>query len=96
MFLGRVVGEGEPLWLEDDRAWAMALLEVEADTCSGCGNPLSETTAFIFDAKGRKVPAHTYAASRFVCAACDVIAIKQEGANVSRPRSSLWRARRID
>lgn len=38
-------GPGEPLWLDDDRAWAMALLLVEEETCRGCGNPLSESTS---------------------------------------------------
>lgn len=44
MFLGRVVGPGEPLWLEEDRAWALALAQVEAEQCPGCGQPLAETT----------------------------------------------------
>ncbi|MGW4803007.1 hypothetical protein [Kitasatospora sp. NPDC004272] len=35
---------GEPLWTDEDRAWAMALLEVEAETCKGCGQPLAEST----------------------------------------------------
>lgn len=45
MFLGRVVAPGEPLWTEEDRAWALALAEVEADTCPDCGQPWSEATA---------------------------------------------------
>lgn len=45
MFLGRVPARGEPLWTEDDRQWAIALLTYEADTCSGCGQPRSEATA---------------------------------------------------
>lgn len=45
MFLGRPVpGPGESLWTDDDRAWALALLQVEAETCAGCGQPLGETT----------------------------------------------------
>lgn len=44
MFLGRVPTAGEPVWTEEDRQWAIALLTVEADTCSGCGQPRSETT----------------------------------------------------
>jgi hypothetical protein len=35
---------GEPLWTDDDRAWALALLEVEAEVCRGCGQPLAEST----------------------------------------------------
>ncbi|MFE6866007.1 hypothetical protein ACFVFS_05585 [Kitasatospora sp. NPDC057692] len=34
---------GEPLWTDEDRAWALALLAVEAETCSGCGHPLADT-----------------------------------------------------
>lgn len=44
MFLGRVVADGEPLWLPEDRYWAHALLEVEADACPECGQPWSEAT----------------------------------------------------
>lgn len=36
---------GEPLWLDEDRAWALALAEVERDACPGCGHPWSETSA---------------------------------------------------
>lgn len=44
VFLGRVVGAGEPLWLPEDRWWALALAQVEAGTCRDCGHPLAETT----------------------------------------------------
>jgi hypothetical protein len=30
-------------WPDDDQAWAIALLEYEADLCSGCGQPRSES-----------------------------------------------------
>lgn len=39
VFMGRVVEQGEPLWLEEDRAWALALLEVEGNACPDCGQP---------------------------------------------------------
>ena len=45
VFLGRVVAPGEPLWLREDRAWALALLEVEADACPECRQPWGEATA---------------------------------------------------
>lgn len=45
VFLGAVPVPGEPLWTAEDRAWAMALLEYEADLCSGCGQPRSESMA---------------------------------------------------
>jgi hypothetical protein len=44
VFLGRVVADGEPLWLPEDRDWALALAAVEADTCPECGQPWSEAT----------------------------------------------------
>jgi len=43
VFLGRVPVPGEPLWTDEDRGWAIALLEYEADICSGCGQPRSES-----------------------------------------------------
>ena len=43
MFLGRVVEQGEPLWLPDDRGWAIALHRVEADIHHECGRPWSES-----------------------------------------------------
>lgn len=44
IFLGRVQAAGEPLWTDDDRQWALALLEYEADLCPGCGRSRTETT----------------------------------------------------
>ena len=44
VFLGRVVADGAPLWLEEDRAWALALAQVEADACPECGQPWAEAT----------------------------------------------------
>jgi hypothetical protein len=35
---------GEPLWHDDDRAWALALALEEANDCPSCGWPLDETT----------------------------------------------------
>ena len=45
MFLGRVVEPGEPLWLDEDRDYALALHFLDAETCSGCGQSRSESTA---------------------------------------------------
>lgn len=36
-------GPGEPLWLDDDRDAAVALLEEEANTCEGCGHPKTQS-----------------------------------------------------
>lgn len=35
--------EVEPEWDDVERAWAVMLIDVEADSCTGCGQPLSET-----------------------------------------------------
>ncbi|WNI16906.1 hypothetical protein [Actinacidiphila sp. ITFR-21] len=55
VFMGRVVQPGEPLWLPDDRAWALALAQVEADRCPDCGTEWGDATApeneFEFDAE---------------------------------------------
>lgn len=46
IFLGRAVpAAGEPLWLPEDRWWALALAEVEGGTCRDCGHPLVESTS---------------------------------------------------
>jgi hypothetical protein len=71
VFLGRVVRAGDPLWLEDDRAWAMALLEVDSDLHRPCGHPLSETTAVD---PATKLPVHTYEVDLpDLCGACAVL-----------------------
>lgn len=44
VFMGRVVQQGEALWLPEDRAWALALLEVEANSCPDCGQPWDAAT----------------------------------------------------
>lgn len=62
MFLGRAVAPGEALWTEEDRAWALALAEVEADTCPDCGQPWSEAT----DPKNE----FEYRAELVLCHAC--------------------------
>lgn len=55
ILLGRSVpGPGEPLWLAEDRWWALALLEAEAGTCRDCGQPTAESMCvdneFAYDA----------------------------------------------
>lgn len=43
IFLGRPWPEpGEPLWTDEDRAWAIALIFEESEVCPGCGQPISE------------------------------------------------------
>lgn len=69
VFLGRPMpGPGEPLWLPEDRWWALALAEVEAGTCRDCGHPLHESTdadnEFAYDAALSKCHACVAAATR--------------------------------
>jgi hypothetical protein len=66
VFLGRVVGEGEPQWLDEDRYWAEALAEVEADSCPDCGQPWGEATA--------KENEEAYKAHLVKCHACSISA----------------------
>ena len=61
MFLGRVVGEGEPLWLDEDRDYALALHFLEQETCGGCGQPRSESTAIENDGAYRAEPVRCHA-----------------------------------
>lgn len=82
----------EPRWLEEDALLARAFLQFEADKCSGCGHPLSETTA-----RANKEAVHEYAASYVRCGACDVRVREQDdhspkGAKgqLPRPEAVLW------
>lgn len=61
-----MVAPGEPLFTEEDRAWAEALKEIEADTCPGCGEQWSESSD----------PANEfeYTASLVICHACGIAA----------------------
>ena len=43
VFLGRVVGQGEPLWTRDDAQAVLEYLREKALLCSGCGLPRDET-----------------------------------------------------
>lgn len=45
IFLGRPLPQpGEPLWTDEDRGWAYALMEVEADVCPDCRQQWSKAT----------------------------------------------------
>jgi hypothetical protein len=69
VFLGRVVADGEPLWTEEDRDYALALLAVDADRCE-CGQPRSEST--LAEAE------FTYRAEKLRCHCCKTIAEASE------------------
>jgi hypothetical protein len=65
VFLGRVVEQGEPLWLDEDRAWALALLEAEANACPDCGQPWDVATdkANEFEFRAHLIRCHACTAS---------------------------------
>lgn len=67
MFLG---APADTPWSDDDRAWALALLQVEAATCSGCDHDLADGT----DPDGE----FSWAAEAVRCHAC--AAIEREAA----------------
>lgn len=56
------------MWLPEDRAWAMALLHVEADTCPDCNTPWGQATdperEFGYDAEVIRCHACTASAVR--------------------------------
>jgi hypothetical protein len=63
IFLGRGTPlPGEPLWTPEDRAWALALLQVEAESCPDCGQPWAESSALENE--------EAYRASIHLCHAC--------------------------
>ncbi len=61
IFLGRVVGAGEPAWLSDDFDAAMEWMEAEANKCPGCG-------MFRDECMSDEPP--DYVATPIVCHAC--------------------------
>lgn len=61
MFGGRVVGEGEPLWLPEDRDAAIAVWQ-EKQLTHSCGQPLDVSADPSSDGK--------YVAEPVVCHAC--------------------------
>lgn len=78
MFLGRVVRAGEPTWLEEDRAWALALLAYEADRCE-CGQSRAESTL--------REAEDTYRGEAMRCHACKAAA---EAAESVSDRTGLF------
>jgi len=76
VFLGRVPVPGEPLWTDEDRGWAIALLEYEADICSGCGQPHGESTLIENE--------FHYKPTVLVCHACRTVARQAEDLSESK------------
>jgi hypothetical protein len=49
VFLGRVVGAGEPLWLAEDRQAALEWQSYQKSLCPGCRRPRTESFAIEMD-----------------------------------------------
>lgn len=90
MFLGRVVAEGEPLWLPEDRAWALALAQVEGDACPECGQTWSEATdkANEFNYSTELIRCHSCTASARAVKAYQDKGGQSEGLHVHITRST--------
>lgn len=41
--MGRVPAAGEPRWTEEDTALAVEWTRLQSETCSGCGQPLTDS-----------------------------------------------------
>lgn len=64
------------MWREQDGLLAAALTLYEADLCSGCGHPLSETTDPDADPSNREGHHRYDALDPVRCFACDALAAK--------------------
>lgn len=62
VFLGRVVGPGEPLWTEEDRAAALEWQAYQKSLCPGCKRPRTESFDVAMD--------DHYDVHAFQCHAC--------------------------
>ena len=93
MYSGRTVKPGEPLWLEDDREVADAVLLLDAETCPRCGTRDDEWQ----DEKGEPyVP--EYKATERKCWGCVAIESKQAEVESRQPpqrRGIYVRLRRV-
>ena len=78
----------ETEWDEDERLWALALLDYDADACPGCGGQMTETTSP--DAEyGYRVPPPTR------CHRCTALAIAHDRhRDAAHPQALLWIAER--
>ena len=65
MFLGRVVGPDDPLWLPDDREMAIAYLREKAEHCPHCGTR-------------RGKPRDYYVGQQDTCPGCELLDQEQK------------------
>lgn len=85
------VSHKEAEWDDDERAWVLALLELEADTCPGCGGQMSVTTE-----AGAEGHYHVPAPTR--CHQCTALSQAQDAyhsnPNAKHTQALLWSAER--
>jgi hypothetical protein len=85
VFLGRIVADGEPVWLEEDTQAALEWQEHKDSLCSGCGNPRDES--FALENHDR------YDVTALACHACAARERKAQvmsGDGESRPPAGLY------
>lgn len=85
--LTREVHQQEAEWTDEDRAAYAAMLDLNSDTCAGCGLPVSKTiprtdladlkTAQALSAYWAKFPDEHYQAGFFTCRGCLALASVQ-------------------
>lgn len=68
-----ITTEIEPEWSDDDRAMALALHDEVAERCSGCGQPLSETTDPLRDPNNPDRTGEYVAGLPYRCHACTAL-----------------------
>lgn len=84
-------------WTEHDRSLAVALTLYEDALCSGCGQPLEETTSAEADPANREGAWHYEAPPPHRCQACTAVAAAQKDyQDADAPHALRWRAERID
>ena len=77
------------MWLDDDRAYAYALADIEDEKCpGGCGQPLHESTAFGAD--------DDYDVKVTTCFACAARQRRLEDSHIEGALVSVIRTRRSD
>jgi len=84
----RSVTYTEPEWDDRERGWALALLDLEADTCPGCGGSITETTR-------PESEGHWHVPPPTRCHRCTALANAQQPyAEAKHPQALLWSADR--
>ncbi len=80
VFLGRVVTDGEPLWLPEDRQAALEYQAYKKSLCPGCNRPRTECFDKAMDDAYSVVALQCHA-----CAARDRRAFNRQAAQEGRP-----------